>query len=1221
MLFVLLSSNAQHLKFKTFDIKDGLSSNSIIDIENDKNGALWIATINGLNFFDGKKFKIFKHKINDQNTIPNNYIISILKDNNNSIWLYTQNKKVSKYIGNDKFKTFHFNDTVKSIRLSKTGNIFVNTQTKNYEYVSNKFIPSKLETKNNNKNFLKQLILKKYPNLIINDILKDKQGNIWYATRRNGLYIIPNNTNNINNENIDHYTKDIYSNHSFKSNEIDKLHLDSFNNIWLGHKDGGLSMAYPNSEKIVSVTPHPIKQPNLPNETIRAITKDYNDNIWLGYYTKGLFKYNKKNNSFTQFTIKEAFKNPNWNRIRNLFTSSNGTVWVGTYAGLIAIVKDQYVLYDSKKNIHFPNNRNYSIFEDDNNFLWIACWGGLAKFNLNTLNFEPFKAQRTLSNFHVRNIKIINDELIISTENNGVILLDLKTGNIKSITKKKGLLSNNIYNVYKDSFTKYYWIASLGGISIYDTNLGIIKNLTEENGLPSNLIYSIINNNDEVWISSPKGIGVINKDSFKINSINPKDGWQSFEFSEGAYYQDTKGVLFYGGINGLNYFKPSDIHFQQQLPKIKIIVDKNENYNQIIKKKYTDNSLSIKLSPTLFPKSKHQNILYKLNGLEKDWKKFEYNEINYTNLIPGTYTFFIKKNKVSKPLKIITTIILKPFYQKNWFITLIICTLFLIILFSVYKRNKNIRRHNKTLEEKITERTLEIKQQKEDLLTKNNLLDEKNKQIILQKEKLLQLHNNLKIETFEIDKFKEFLNTEFKEPITEIIKVTHEIPQNSLIKKTLLSHTKKLINQITEWNYLDNIKNIGKYEETTIQIFPIINEFIEKQKAILQKREIDFTCEINSNLPWIAIDILRLKLLLQYLFHDIIKYSNAKSILKTYITYENSFLIISIISSSTILKDSWYNVKHYSPYYKALKSLMNDLGVKETIKNDEYFEAKIKIPAQSINMNSKLIETISLKYLDFKSPLLNNKKRNILIHCNKNNYETSNQLLSNQDYNIFYEENISDINSALKVIKVEILILYQISFTSKLIPLLNNLHIPIIYISENIDNSLNEQSIELGIDTVLQLPISRNLIHKKIKKIIAQKTNAKQLSKEVFQILTEDKEIITSNEKLLKKSLTTIKHNLDNTSFNVEQLTSKLGISKIKCYRLFKDHLQQSPSDILIKLRLEKACHLLLTQDLNISEISFECGYKDPKYFSRLFKKHYNLTPKVYKEQNTQLLH
>ena len=53
---------------------------------------------------------------------------------------------------------------------------------------------------------------------IINDILKDKAGNIWFATRADGLYII---TNESNENNIKHFTPDLYAPYSFKNNEID----------------------------------------------------------------------------------------------------------------------------------------------------------------------------------------------------------------------------------------------------------------------------------------------------------------------------------------------------------------------------------------------------------------------------------------------------------------------------------------------------------------------------------------------------------------------------------------------------------------------------------------------------------------------------------------------------------------------------------------------------------------------------------------------------------------------------------------------------------------------------------------------------------------------------------------------------------------------------------------------------------------------------------------
>ncbi|MBB4802377.1 AraC-like DNA-binding protein [Flavobacterium nitrogenifigens] len=79
-------------------------------------------------------------------------------------------------------------------------------------------------------------------------------------------------------------------------------------------------------------------------------------------------------------------------------------------------------------------------------------------------------------------------------------------------------------------------------------------------------------------------------------------------------------------------------------------------------------------------------------------------------------------------------------------------------------------------------------------------------------------------------------------------------------------------------------------------------------------------------------------------------------------------------------------------------------------------------------------------------------------------------------------------------------------------------------------------------------------------------------------------------------------------------LGEELGISRVKCYRIFKETLNQSPSDILMSLRLQKAEVLLKTKRLNISEISFECGYNDPKYFGRSFKKYFGKTPKEFKE-------
>ncbi len=1221
---------SQHIKFESFETSSGLSNNSVVDIENDLDGGLWIATWDGLNYYDGYKFTIYKHDVNNNLSIPGNYIVKLEKDSTGFIWIYTREGNVSKYIGNNKFQNFKFKETPKDIKVSKKGNIIVQTENINYEFIGNSFKEVKsIDTKWSNQKTLKTILLSKYPDLIINDVLKDKSGNVWYATRRNGLYIIPNNLENINNEHIDHYTYDQYSNYSFKSNEIEKLHKDIFGNIWLGHKDGGISMAYTNSEQITSVTSHPKKYPHLPNETLRAITKDLNGNLWLGYYTSGLFTYSTKTKCFIKFHIKEAKTQPDWNRIRTLFTASDGTIWAGSYAGLIHIKHGNYSLYSSKNIPALPNNRNYSIYEDTNKQLWIACWGGVAKFNIKKNRFETFKGQNALIPYNIRDIKIIANEALIATETNGVIILNLSTGKQTAITTNHGLLGNSIYSIYKDQESGYYWIASLGGISIYDKNQGIIKNITEKEGLPSHLVFGIIDNNDKIWISTSKGIGTIDKKDFSVFSINPKAGWQAIEFSEGAYYQDSKGMLFFGGINGLNYFKPSSISFKKNNPRLKIIIDGNEKYLDFIEKRYSNNKLQVKIKPIIFPNPKQTQVFYKLNNLDKEWKLLDPSQhITYENLPAGNYEFWIK-NGIDNPetSMVLSLKILKPFYRMVWFYILLIVLILLASSYIIYIRNKAIRVQNKKLEELIAKRTLKIEHQKEALLTKNNLLDEKNKEIVLQKEKLLKLHNDLKNEAFEIEKFKTFVLAEFRTPISEIIKTVYDIQNASEIKDKLLHQSGKLINLISEWHYLDHIEDIGDYKVTSINLLPIIKVFIEKIKTVLQASKINFNCEINSKISWVDIDILRFKLLMQYFFHDIIKYSDSESSLHIIINYENDALDIKIESNSSTLKNNWYNIQHYSPYFKAVKVLLSDLDANISNHVQELFSTLLSIPVIKADTDVEIIQAVSWKHLNInhKSSLKNDNT--ILVYGNINDFEIVNQLLNHNEYNIFFESNINDFLSAIKNIDVDVVILYQSVFSNKLISLLNSFKTQanqqktsIIYISEDINYELQEQSVELGIDSIIQLPASKTYINKKIGALIKHKDTKSDdaLQQEIFQILTDEKELLTPNEKLIKKSLNILKEHLHDSSFNVEKLIALLEISSIKCYRLFKETLNQSPSDVITKLRLEKACYLLKTKNLNISEVSFECGYNNPKYFGRLFKKNFNISPKAFKEQHTE---
>ncbi|MBU2975352.1 AraC family transcriptional regulator [Zobellia sp. B3R18] len=1218
---------AQHIKFKTLSTNDGLSNNSITDIVSDHDGILWIATWDGLNSYNGNTFTVYKHDLKTPKSIAGNNIERLKKDREGHIWILTKEKKLSRYIGDGQFQNFVFDDAPKYITLTKNGNIGIKTSTSSYTFTEGKFVKSEfVEEKQEDKGILKGILLSKYPNSIINDVLKDRSGNIWYATRKNGVYIIPNNASNRDNEQIDHYFHDLYDPYSFKSNEVEKIYEDGFGNIWLGHKDGGLSLAYTGSEQITTITPHPYEFPHLPNETIRAITTDFKSRIWLGYYTKGVFYYDQTKECFVKFKIKEVAKNSDWERIRSLYTDKSGEIWIGTYAGIIRIKNGNYSLYQSKDIPELPNDRNYSFQEDNANNIWVACWGGAAKFNLKTNQFESFKGQEALSSYHIRNIAYADNELLISTENEGLLLLDIPSGTLKDITINDGILGNSVYSSFKDKQSGYYWIASLGGISIYDKKNRLIHNITEKEGLPSHMVYGMLLDSDKIWISTTKGIAAVDRNDFSVTSLNMDEGWQGREFSEGAYYQDRKGSIFFAGINGLNHFSPTTINITKELPKLKVHIDNSNDFSQGITKNYTENSLEVSIEPIVFTKDPNNQILYKLVGYDNEFKSFLDSPIQYTDLPDGEYIFEVK-NSLSQDLafKSIPIVIRKPFYKTPWFYILLLATILLAFTGWVLVRNRNIAKNQKKLELKIEERTQTINRQKERLVKVNETLDEKNKEINRQREELLNSYHQLKNEDFEIEKFKTFVLSEFKEPVSKIIENSKQLEKNEGVKQSINNESNRLITLLSEWDYLTNSKDIGELKKSATKIKQSIKILVDGLSAHAKKSKINLDYSLNIEDQWVELDSLRFKLFFKYLFNDILKYISKNSFLKVIVRTVDTSLELVIESNSKVLIDNFFSIQHYSPYYRAANTLLTAMEGTLTVKNEENLTISALLPIKVVDTNQKT-EEVLWKHLDLNQKLPSDKN-NILIFCNDNDYLPAFQLFDDPENNLVFERTSAAISSAIKHVNIHCLVLYNITIDEQLVQLFhltkNNgkqMALPTLYISEDIDHALRIQTTELGVDAFIQLPVSKSFIQSKLTKLLSvRKEFANHSAKHLFleTPFTED-QTLSVNEKLVKKALKLINENLHDPSFNVQKLKEMLFVSKIKCYRAFKEVLQQSPSDVIIKLRLQKAEYLLQNRSLNISEISTECGFNDSKYFSRLFKKNFDYSPKGYRAKMAQ---
>ncbi|MEJ4089784.1 two-component regulator propeller domain-containing protein [Galbibacter orientalis] len=1212
-IFLLISSNlvSQNLKFKPLTTKDGLSNNSVSDIISDNDGRIWIATWDGLNIYNGNNITVFKHKIADTLSLSGNVVINFIKDKNGEIWIRTDNNSVSKYIGNGKFKNFHFKKQLNGLYLSKDSIPIVLLDSMYYTLSDKEqlALPKYSHTPLGNKKYeaLKRNFLKKEPNIKINDILLDSKDNIWYATESNGLYF-KSGTSNSNNLSFQHYTFDVYAPYSLSTNEIECVYEDAFGNIWLGYKDGGLSMVYNESQQITTILPHPTKQPNLPKGTIRAITKDDNQTLWLGYYSNGLVYRLNSENYFLPYKIKEANSNPDWNRIRSLYTASDGTIWVGSYAGIIKIGSKGYSLYDANLEENLPNNRNYNFYEDINNNIWITCWGGLAKYDTKKNSFIEFEHQDKLAKYHFRNVLINGDLIFLATEKNGLIIFNQINGNIEKIDASKGLSGNSVYHITRDSNSENYWISTLGGISIYHLDKGVFKTITEANNLPSHMVYSVLQSKDKFWASTTKGIVAINAGTYEIYKIPIDYGLQDNEFSEGAFYKAPEETLYYGGISGLNYFQPNSYVINNPTPNIKLLVDGQENFSKKLVKPHAKNEISVNIIPIDYGLSS-KKIFYRLKGYNKEWMLYTNTSIKYENIPSGDYDFFVKIDEAILP-SFFTLKIETPFYLAWWFYMFMGSLLIVVVVGIIKFNNRKSRLKEIILEKKIEERTSLINSQK-------NSLEETNASIEAKSNELIKLHSKIKNKDFELDKFKEFILIEFKKPLSRILSNVNQLKHQGSLNTNLQKEITNLINLISEWDYLDQVKKIGKPYLSKIDIEPFVNQLIvELHLDEIKDTEVKFEFKSNNEATIIEVDVLRLKLLFQYIFTDIIKYLTPKSSINISISLGTNTLLLSINSNCPILIEKWNSITLFSPYFKAFSILLNDLNGTCETNIATAFSLQTNIP---ITTSKELISS-SISYMEHFDTASDEgviKGNTILVFCKKEDNEIVGQLLNNSNYTLVFENTSKTVSSIVNKKEIHALIAYNRFFDTEITTFLKStktLKAPVVWVLEKVDVNLQERIIENGADLMIYMPVSPSFFQKQIKKIIAQ-YKAKNTYENHADGLQIANTILGSSphEELVQNAIEVIKKELSNSNFNVDSLIKELDISRTKCYRVFKEVLDVSPSETIINLRLQKAALLLKSKRLNVSEVSYECGFNDPKYFSRLFKKYYKTSPKSYK--------
>jgi len=565
IFFLLISGEAVYslnndYKFNNITIEDGLSQSSIEAIFQDSKGYMWFGTDDGLNRYDGNKFKVFRYGSEDKNSISANYIGGIL-ESGGYLWIATSNglnrmdqnrTNIVQYKNDPKDKNTISNNNIWAMVEDSNGVIWIGTENglNKYDKNTDKFARYLNSSSNNS-----------ISNNFVTCLREDKEGVLWIGTK-DGI-----NTYNRATNTFKQYLKG-ESGTSISDNYIKTIYQDREGTIWVGTNGGGLNR-FDKASGTFKV--YNLSKNNLPSDCVQVIYEDSYRNLWVGT-KKGLCKYSKEKDNFITYS-NQYYENHSIidNNILSIYEDKSGMLWIGTNNGLSKFYPNQLF----QNYTHNPSNKNSlsynqitGIYEDEDKLLWVGTVNeGLNLINRDTNEVKLFLTNsddpKSISDNYIKTITGDGKGNIWIATTNGLNRYNKLTGEFKRYLHEdkntNSLIDKEARFLYFDS-KKLLWIGTRGGLDLFnpDNETFIhVSDLLKKNGVEDNAFTAIYEDNDGyIWIGCGINGGIIKLDrkdnSIKVFKNIPEDKNSLSCNAIKAIKGDDKGNIWIATNYGLN---------------------------------------------------------------------------------------------------------------------------------------------------------------------------------------------------------------------------------------------------------------------------------------------------------------------------------------------------------------------------------------------------------------------------------------------------------------------------------------------------------------------------------------------------------------------------------------------------------------------------------------------------------------------------------------------
>ena len=614
MLVTLVPVSAQlPSRFLLYDIKDGLSQNSVHAIFRDRDGLVWIGTQDGLNSFDGKNFTVYRHSDDDSTSISDQFVLNIQEDRSGTIWIGTRNglnafnkrtKKFRRYYADEK-ERHEFQSTYSDIFIQPDGNILIKKDgLYSLNTVTGQCRPLEI-------NSLKNI------NWLIAAAGKawglDASGNLYcnknYATKEitvSTLFTAP--VTDLSSYNAKAYGDSllfIYSGtkifiydtrHALIRKEID-LPFTCYSLTVTGPDEiyacGDKGICLGGINRITEqISTRNANGNILPPGTVLSAFRDAEADLWIGTSGNGIAVSNKSFNNY------QLIRSPVPNDAVTAITKSGNQLYMGTRSGL-------YIISGSSKNISslLKEKSITALTVDTKGNIWAGIQGeGIIVIGKTGNIIKKISTGNDPVKNVVMNLCVNSKGMIAASTTGGFFFIDPDNGTISSPAEK--LSGTYVMSAFEDR-GKNIWVANNNGLDefaeagkkkasfissddkssfikrtiitsvtqdtagaiwigtirngIYKYEHGNFSHYTVSAGLASDVVYNVsCDGQNRIWATTSAGLDIFNASKNSFTTLSPADGIPASGFVFGAIYNDGDHIYF-GTSEGMIICNTNDI--------------------------------------------------------------------------------------------------------------------------------------------------------------------------------------------------------------------------------------------------------------------------------------------------------------------------------------------------------------------------------------------------------------------------------------------------------------------------------------------------------------------------------------------------------------------------------------------------------------------------------------------------------------------------------------